>query len=391
MKTILKSIITASLLLASVTTTAQNVIAQDLESWMETILCQADERKVEVSRNIGHERDVQKEGTPLKWRRDIITLTLPKKHRNLLDDMIRAFESNAQYNPKCYGVNSQRGSSNGNTSNSIRRMMYGDFPMDYVEIGKDYTNYINVNILDAKDTTKTHRYAYALEWRETSETSEKGAIDVRYIITYGKIPTSPYSSLEVIKKSNKDAIESYKGFIKGLDPKNVYHIKNARFQWNGKDYPIEKIDSVFRDAEKRGEQISKNLQKAFIKGNSVVVWADSIDHDNDPVTDVVLRLQQGEDVTVNDLLCNDNILLILSQLKQQYLAGQNTEFNAISIYTLCRKAYDGGFFSDSHSFEELEQIICEVDKLTEKAKTETDRKYFQMAREQLDKILKSRK
>ena len=54
MKTILKSIITASLLLASVTTTAQNVVAQDLESWMETILCQADERKVEVSRNIGH-------------------------------------------------------------------------------------------------------------------------------------------------------------------------------------------------------------------------------------------------------------------------------------------------------------------------------------------------
>ena len=43
------------------------------------------------------------------------------------------------------------------------------------------------------------------------------------------------------------------------------------------------------------------------------------------------------------------------------------------------------------SVEELEQIICEVDKLTEKAKTETDRRYFQMAREQLDKILKSRK
>ena len=131
----------------------------------------------------------------------------------------------------------------------------------------------------------------------------------------------------------------------------------------------------------------------------MVVWADSIDHDNDPVTDVVLRLQQGRDVTVNDLLCNDNTLLIFSQLKQQYLAGQNTEFNAISIYTLCRKAYDWGFFSDSHSFEglehhsfeELEQMISEVDKLIEEAKTVTDRNYFLMAREQLDKILKSRK
>ena len=101
--------------------------------------------------------------------------------------------------------------------------------------------------------------------------------------------------------------------------------------------------------------------------------------------------QRGLVYTVNDLLCNDNTLLIFSQLKQQYLAGQNTEFNAISIYTLCRKAYDGGFFSDSHSFEELEQLISEVDKLIEEAKTVTDRNYFLMAREQLDKILKSKK
>ena len=41
--------------------------------------------------------------------------------------------------------------------------------------------------------------------------------------------------------------------------------------------------------------------------------------------------------------------------------------------------------------EELKQMIIEVAELTEEAKTETDRKYFQMAREQLDKILKSKK
>ena len=50
-----------------------------------------------------------------------------------------------------------------------------------------------------------------------------------------------------------------------------------------------------------------------------------------------------------------------------------------------------GLFAKLPSFEELEQMSSDVDKLTEEAKTETDRKYFQMAREQLDKILKSRK
>ena len=351
MKTILKSIITASLLLASVTTTAQNVVAQDLESWMETILCQADERKVEVSRNIGHERDVHKEGTPLKWRRDIITLTLPKKHRNLLDDMIRAFESNAQYNPKCYGVNSQRGASNDNTSNSIRRMMYGDFPMDYVEIGKDYNNYINVNILDAKDTTKTHRYAYALEWREQSGTTEKGAVDVRYIITYGKIPTSPNSSLEVIKKSNKDAIESYKGFIKGLDPKNVYRIGDART----KDNLAISGDSAFVVEEIKGKPY-KSVDGALI----------------------------------NPLRDSEHILLMFSSLKQEYKKQKNSELGAIVIYSLCKRANEEGYFRDD-SLEELKQLITEVAELTEEAKTVTDRNYFRMAREQLDKILKSRK
>lgn len=347
MKTIQKSLLTASLLLASVTATAQNVIAQDLESWMETILCQADERKVEVSRNIGHERDVQKEGTPLKWRRDIITLTLPKKHRNLLDDMIRAFESNALYNPKCYGVNSQRGASSGNTNSSIRRMMYGDFPMDYVEIGKDYNNYINVNILDVKDTTKTHRYAYALEWREQSGTTEKGAVDVRYTVTYGKIPSSPSTGLEVIKKSNKDAIESYKGFIKGLDPKNVYRIRDARipsrFLANG--------DSAFV-VEEIGEP----------------AWN----------TEVLPAMER------------ENYLLLFSNLKKQYKTQKNSEFTAISIYSLCKQAVEEGYFKGDSS-EELNQLKSEVDKLIKDAKTETDRKYFMMALSQVEKILKSKK
>ena len=371
MKTILKNLFFASLLLATTAASAQKVIVQDLEDWMGSLISRAIDNNVEVSKSFGQERDIQKEGTPLKWRCDIMTFTLPKKQRPLLDEMIKAFEANGHDNPLCYGINTL---TTGNPQNEGKRnLIIGDDINRFVTIGEQYGNYVNVNILDATDTTKTHRYAYALEWKEDT----KGNVITRYIVTYATIPSAYTATIQSRPHIDMDLFRIPK--IKPIQAPN-----KARAWWLDKDYPKETMDSLYRE-------LSAEMRKAYVKGNSMVVWADSIDHDNDPVTDVVLRLQQGRDVTVNDLLCNDNTLLIFSQLKQQYLAGQNTEFNAISIYTLCRKAYDWGFFSDSHSFEELEQLISEVDKLIEEAKTVTDRNYFRMAREQLDKILKSRK
>jgi len=119
----------------------------------------------------------------LKWRCDIMTFTLPRKQHSMLDDMIKAFEANGTYNPNCYGVNTL---TTGNPQNEGKRnLMIGDDPSRYVTIGEQYGNYININILDAADTTKTHRYAYALEWKE----DHKGNVFARYIVTYAKIPS----------------------------------------------------------------------------------------------------------------------------------------------------------------------------------------------------------
>ena len=113
-----------------------------------------------------------------------MTFTLPKKQRSMLDEMIKAFEANGTNNPNCYGVNTL---STGNPQNQGKRnLMIGDDPSRYVTIGEQYGNYINVNILDASDTTKTHRYAYALEWKE----DHKGNVFARYIVTYAKIPSA---------------------------------------------------------------------------------------------------------------------------------------------------------------------------------------------------------
>ena len=109
------------------------------------------------------------------------------------------------------------------------------------------------------------------------------------------------------------------------------------------------------------------------------------------MTDVVIRLHQGQPITADDLLCNDNILLIFSLLKQQFLAGQNTEFNAISVYTLCKRAREYGFFSSDfpdvpNGKTELEQLKRDIAQMKANATTDTIRNYLQMAIAELDKI-----
>ena len=362
MITVYKSLFTASLLLAATATLAQKVIVEDLDNWMNSLISRAIDNKVEVSKSLGQERDIQKEGTPLKWRCDIITFTLPKKQRSLLDEMIKALQENGHNNPYCYGINTLTA---GNPQNEgMRKLMIGNDINRYVTIGEQYGNYVNVNILDAADTTKTYRYAYALEWKE----DHKHNTFVRYIVTYAKIP----SAVTTITKTSWP--------FSRIQKSGPVQAPNEARAWQlFKDYPIEKLDSFYL-------KLNEKIQKAFVKGNSIVSWSDTLSHDTDPVTDVVRRLQKGQNVSIDDLLCNDNVLLVFSQLKQQYLAGQNTEFNAISIYTLCKKARESGFFSGDMSEEELKQFKSEVSALIEKAKNETERKYLQMALGELEKI-----
>lgn len=383
MKTILKSIIATSLLLATITASAQRV--ESIEEQMKKIIDVVMDHQVEVTKSLGQERDIRKEGKPLTWRCDIYTFTLPKKYREHLDEMIEVFETQSRENPNSYGINSMSEASNGDHYVNKRNLMIGENPNRYVTIGEDYSNYLNVNLLDDADTTKTHRYAYALEWRSGS----KGKTDVRYIVTYAKIPSATTSLIQQdwpYLKFGQANIIRHKGkpaFIQG----------NARIQWEDKDYPVQSLDSLLREAEKRtkeGEQRMKEterrLRKKFQTDKSLVLWNDTLEHETDPVTDVVQRLQQGNVVSANDLLCNDLILLVFSQLKQQFLAGQNTEFNAISIYTLCKHAREYGFFTDNNAKQELEQLKKEITTMQNRTTSETNRQYLQMALEELGKI-----
>ena len=281
----MKNLILASLMLVSLNASAQKVVAQDIESWMSSLISQTIDNKVEVSKSLGQERDITKEGTPLKWRCDIMTFTLPKKQRSMLDEMIKAFEANGTYNPNCYGVNTL---TTGNPQNEGKRnLMIGDDVSRYVTIGEQYGNYININILDAADTTKTHRYAYALEWKE----DHKGNVFARYIVTYAKIPTT------II----------------------------------GEGIPSNQIGYITEKAN----------DDAFIRN--------------------------------------------FNSLKDYYFNHQTktTAVTAVSIYNLCKMGVKFGAFQLPDSTEKWEKVMADIDSLIEVAKTEADRKYFQMARDLL--------
>ena len=385
MKTIMKSLLTAGLLLAATAASAQRV--QKLEDWMGSLISKAIDNKVEVTKSLGQERDILQEGTPLKWRCDIYTFMLPKKQRPLFDEMIKAFEANGREDPNSYGVNSM---TTGNPQREGKRnLMVGEDMNRYVTIGEQYGNYINVNILDAADTTKTHRYAYALEWKE----DHKGKVFARYIVTYAKIPSATSS----IIRQDWPYLEIGPSRIPKGGP--VQAPNKARVFFLGKEYSVQQLDSVIDEARQREAETYKKVKEARQREaeaskqmRSFVVWADSLHHDTDPVTAVVLNLQQGKNITADDLLCNDNILLIFAQLKRQYLAGQNTEFNAISIYNLCKQAHEFGFFTGKYSEEELKQLKQEISNLIDKTPktdegTNVDQRiYLGLALSHLEKI-----
>ena len=328
MKKMLKHMFTVTLLLATLSVSAQQ--PSKLESWMNGEINVMTDHGIEVTKSLGQERDIQKEGRPLKWRCDIYSFTLPKQRRHDLQEMIDAFEDLSHEDPNCYAINSMSESSDGDRIGNTRNLMIGEDPNNYVIIGKDYTNFININVLDTADANKTHRYAYALEWRE----AHKGKVDVRYIITYAKIPS-------VTARIKEEQANS------------------RMFTWE----------------------------------NSIATWKDPLNHNNDPVTDVIVRMQQGKPITSDDLLCNENILLIFSLLKQQFILGHNMEFNAISIYTLCKRARECGFFTypdsavDVIQKAELDQLKRDIIQMKNKNNDETVCNYLQMALAELEKIV----
>ena len=388
--------------LLATTTSAQHV--NDIETQMGFAINNAIDHGVEVTKSLGQERDILKEGRPVKWRCDIFSFTLPKKRRSDLDEMIRTFEECSREDPNCYGINSMSESSNGDRVGNVRNLMIGDDPERYIAIGKDYTNFININILDAADSTKSHRYAYALEWKDDG----KGQTDVRYIITYAHIPSAttlngPYIDLGGSRiqsrriTSRLGNLRLGDGQIVGPNTLREKQLEYAIRKAFGKEAGEDPFTAFFKGSGQADALLADTTLWDEMAVDTCFTYeshTDTLSKDEQILNEVVRRLQNGRPVSADDLLCNDYILLIFSQLKQQYLAGQNTEFNAISIYTLCKRAREYGFFTGNKELEwsveearkELNQLKRDITTMLMRTTDEACRNYLRMAHDELDRI-----
>lgn len=114
-----------------------------------------------ISESIVRERDLDKPGNPMKSMCEVWEFTcdagLASKIESLCAQMTAKSCSEHCYYTKTHTA--------GRTD--WHDILVGENQKDVVELGRsENSRYIIVNFLDTLDATKSHRYAYALEWQE---------------------------------------------------------------------------------------------------------------------------------------------------------------------------------------------------------------------------------
>ena len=144
-------------------------------------------KNAEVSKAFSEERDLTKDNHPLKSKADIYNFTIKKKHRKLIDEVLSAFEKDRN-NPNVYQVLTHSGG-NGIPTNA-RELLVGNDRKNSIYIGMDeMQSWQLICLLDPTDKSRSHRYAYAIEWNDDpKQIYLSGKIRGKLVITYSVIP-----------------------------------------------------------------------------------------------------------------------------------------------------------------------------------------------------------
>ena len=116
---------------------------------------------IATSESVIRERDLSKPGNPMKSTCEIWDFTCDASLLSHIEQLSRIMTENSS-SEQCYYVKTH-------TAGRMdwHDILVGDDPTRLVELGRsERSNYTLVNFLDTLETTKTHRFAYALEWIE---------------------------------------------------------------------------------------------------------------------------------------------------------------------------------------------------------------------------------
>ena len=191
---------------------------------------------IATSESVIRERDLSKPGSPMKSTCEIWDFTCDASLLSHIEQLSRIMTENSS-SEQCYYVKTH-------TAGRMdwHDILVGDDPTRLVELGRsEHSNYTLVNFLDTLETTKTHRFAYALEWIEQNvpfklkeqngklvktpitEKTYKGKV----VITYARMPqTKPQVKTNEIKYIDSIEDEDLASTIPELTEKDIISIKN---------------------------------------------------------------------------------------------------------------------------------------------------------------------
>lgn len=228
-----------SLWAVSLTVGAQNrEVEQAMREWLAT-------PGVTTSESIVRERDLSQPGNPMKSMCEVWEFTCDVSLLSRIEHLSALMKANST-SDNCYYVKTH---TPGHTD--WHDILVGDDPSRVVELGRsERSHYTLVNFLDTLDATKSHRYAYALEWQEQNTpfklkeqngklikvpVTEK-TIKGKVVMTYARVP-KPNQQLqsENVKGynasyiTNKGILELIKNGLRGGDINETY--KSLIQQW----------------------------------------------------------------------------------------------------------------------------------------------------------------
>ena len=147
-----------------------------------------------TSESIIRERDLSQSGNPMKSMCEVWEFTCDANLASDIEHLSALMAANSS-SERCYYVKTHTPG-----STDWHDILVGDNPKHLVELGRsERCRYTIVNFIDTLDSTKSHRYAYALEWQEQNIPFKLKEEDGKLI----KIPVTE----KTLKGKKKDGLE----------------------------------------------------------------------------------------------------------------------------------------------------------------------------------------
>lgn len=237
--------LTLLLWVVSLAAGAQN---KDVEQAMRDFLASPG---LTTSESIIRERDLSQSGNPMKSMCEVWEFTCDASMLSGIEQLHMQMTGSSS-SEQCYYVKTHTPG-----RADWHDILVGDDPNRLVELGRsDRSHYVIVNFLDTLDATKSHRYAYALEWQEQNipfklkeqngkliktPVTEK-TIKGKVVMTYARVPQPKQTerpleyNATVSHFKNGELLKSLKKKFKEAD---ITELSKAMEKW---------IDDAFDDA-----------------------------------------------------------------------------------------------------------------------------------------------